>query len=67
MMEQYLSCEQRPQAERLFELMGKADAVTQRIFLSFMEGYITGRAAGVAHHDARTHSAQRREARGGKR
>ena len=43
-MEQLLDYKQRPQLERILEMLKKMDDTTQRVMLGFMEGYMTASA-----------------------
>jgi hypothetical protein len=43
-MEQLLDYKQKPQLERILEMLKKMDDTTQRVMLGFMEGYMTASA-----------------------
>ena len=43
-MEQLLDYKQKPQLERILEMLSHMDETTQRVLLGFMDGYVTASA-----------------------
>lgn len=43
-MEQLLDYKQKPQLERILEMLSNMDETTQRVLLGFMDGYVTASA-----------------------